>query len=1128
MPFQDGDNGEMLTGLLARPDLAAIVGPESAALVWNEAADRILWASPRARALAEAIGGADGRVSPALPAAARLRALAAGAAPSDSTRLEKLKLDTNGLAPLATLACRRATLPSGEGVLITALIGPVPKLRALPRPPAPESEPVVDGADHAPDKTPRQLDSAGSHGVEQAESGPGMDQSPHEASGAEPFVEAQAEIAPAGEPQAPEPEAQAAPVPPHPPVRFVWQADADARFQAVTDSLAAVVGAGSADIVGRGWLDLLGGIVVDPHEIITDLLVRRETWSGRSVHWRIDGTDTGIVVDLAGMPVFDRGRVLVGYRGFGICRPDIIVTMPPLPAAADVEATIDEPAVPVPDESEESVGDPAPEMVSDPLPAEPEEVPGEIIDDSLPAHGETSLAETSPVETSPAEAAEPAGPEVNRDAQEAVEASDVAEPPVGDADEHHLQADLPDLDHEDVPEPSAVDRPAEEPSAAEPVEEALGEPGYAPVEDETPVLGSGPDHQDNGAPPEPSELESAASPDSSAQDAGTAAAVSPEPSSLSIGSVSGRISGRLGEPQPVPLRAVEKRDTATPPDDGAKARASAAQLSSSERTAFREIARALGARFAEDESASPAPAAAEPDEPAPVPPPLIEAAPPEMAGAADAEALAIIDRLPAGILIHRGEEALFTNRSMLDLLGYRDLAEFQDAGGLSNLFRSRPGALSRIDPETASALTVTSASGEALAVEIKLTTIVWGGLPASLMQIRKLPDADPASRLRALELDLRSREARLREQSAILDTATDGVIVIDDLGRILSLNRSAEALFGYDQNEVTGEPLTLLLATESHIAALDYLEGLRQNGVASLLNDGREVLGRVRQGGVIPLFMTLGRVSDGPERKFCAVLRDITAFKKAEGELLAAKRAAEHASAQKSDFLAKISHEVRTPLNAIIGFAEVMLEERFGPVANERYRDYLSDIHASGQHVISLVNDLLDLAKIEAGRMELSFSSVKLNELVTACVALMQPHAVRDRIVMRTSFSPKLPPVVADERSLRQIVLNLLSNAVKFTDAGGQVIVSTALTDRGEVVLRVRDTGIGMTDTEIEAALEPFRQLSTSRKGGGTGLGLPLTKALVEANRGALQIASTKDEGTLVEVVFPPTRVLAE
>jgi PAS domain S-box-containing protein len=572
-------------------------------------------------------------------------------------------------------------------------------------------------------------------------------------------------------------------------------------------------------------------------------------------------------------------------------------------------------------------------------------------------------------------------------------------------------------------------------------------------------------------------------------------------------------------PAPEVAAPVTEAPPAPAPRPSPAASGAMLKLSAAERNAFREIARALGARF-DDES-----------EPEAVPEPAVEPPAPAAAPALPAvepSATQVLARLPIGVLVHRGESLIYANRALLDMLGYDDAPGLIADGGLMRLFKGRAGLLARAEVDTPAPVPVVTRSGEAVPAEIRHVAVDWDDEPAALMLVRRVPDGDPAFRLKGVEADLRVREGRVRELSSILDTATDGVVVVDDVGRVLSLNRSAEALFGFEQNEVVGEPFTALIAPESHVAALDYLEGLRANGVASLLNDGREVLGRVRQGGVIPLFMTMGRVSDGLERKFCAVLRDITAFKKAEGELLAAKRAAEASSAHKSDFLAKISHEVRTPLNAIIGFAEVMLEERFGPVGNDRYRDYLRDIHASGEHVISLVNDLLDLAKVEAGRMEMAFTSVSLNELVTSCVSIMQPEAARARIVLRTSFSGKLPPVVADERSVRQIVLNLLSNAVKFTDAGGQVIVSTALTDRGEVAFRVRDTGIGMSDDEIEAALEPFRQLATARRGGGTGLGLPLTKALVEANRGMLQISSTKSEGTLVEVVFPPTRVLAE
>ena len=259
------------------------------------------------------------------------------------------------------------------------------------------------------------------------------------------------------------------------------------------------------------------------------------------------------------------------------------------------------------------------------------------------------------------------------------------------------------------------------------------------------------------------------------------------------------------------------------------------------------------------------------------------------------------------------------------------------------------------------------------------------------------------------------------------------------------------------------------------------------------------------------------------------MFRDITQWKRAEEDLTNAKREAERASTAKSEFLAKVSHEIRTPLNAIIGFAEVMLEEHSGPIANERYRQYLKDIRTSGEHVISLVNDLLDLSKIEAGALDLNFVSVRLNEVVQQCVAIMQPQANRERIIIRTSLLPTLPPVVADERSIRQIVLNLLSNSIKFTGAGGQVIVSTALSDQGEAFLRVRDTGIGMSEKEVATALEPFRQVATSgRAAAGTGLGLPLTKALAEANRASFTIKSAAEAGTLVEIAFPATRVLAE
>jgi PAS domain S-box-containing protein len=399
--------------------------------------------------------------------------------------------------------------------------------------------------------------------------------------------------------------------------------------------------------------------------------------------------------------------------------------------------------------------------------------------------------------------------------------------------------------------------------------------------------------------------------------------------------------------------------------------------------------------------------------------------------------------------------------------------------------------------------------------------------PAATPGRRPLPS--PAVRPASHGADLSDAERRLREMTAILDTATDGVVILDKDGAIESVNASAEALFGLEAHEMQGRQFDDLLTPETRQLALDYLSGLKDSGVASLLNEGREVAARAGAGS-IPLFMTMGRISSEEGGRFCAVLRDITHWKRIEAELTEAKRVAEESSKQKSEFLARVSHEIRTPLNAIIGFAEVMIEERFGPVDHERYREYLRDIRASGEHVVSLVNDLLDISKIEAGKLDVNFTAVPLNDLVRECISLMQPQANRAHVVLRSSLSREVPAIVADERTMRQIVLNLLSNSVKYTGPGGQVIASTSLSETGEAILRVRDTGEGMSEEELVRALEPFRQLSTAAIGDatGTGLGLPLTKALVEANRASLSIRSARGEGTVVTVTIPPTRVLSE
>jgi PAS domain S-box-containing protein len=557
-------------------------------------------------------------------------------------------------------------------------------------------------------------------------------------------------------------------------------------------------------------------------------------------------------------------------------------------------------------------------------------------------------------------------------------------------------------------------------------------------------------------------------------------------------------------------------------------------LSMSERNAFREIARALGAKFDEADvpggqveppshSAARADAAA-PDAGQPAEPPREAArtvAPPAPALGGE-----LLDHLPVGLLVLTGDVARYANRTLLDLTGYPDFSTFLAERGAEAIFRK--GTMPRDREAGFDTITLSTREGELIPVDAHLQMTDWQGGKATLVSFRRAIELEQGKALRSVALDLKRVRAEAQELRAVLDTATDGVATLDEKGRILSVNGAAEALFGLDQREVVGESFTMLLHNESHADALDYFEGLRANGVRSVLNDGRDVFGREKKGGRIPLFMTLGRISDDEPRRYCAVLRDLTSWKRAETELTDARRSAELASAKKSDFLTKISHEIRTPMNAIIGFAEVMIEERLGPVPNPKYKEYLGDIRTSGKHVVSLVNDLLDLSKIEAGRMEMSFAATDLNAIVASSVGIIQPQANQNRVLVRTQLANRLPSVVADERSIRQIILNVLSNATRFTESGGQVIVATALLDSGEAVIRIRDTGVGMSASEIEQALEPFRQVGTRRNQGGTGLGLPLTKALVEANRANFAIRSTPGEGTMVEVTFPSTRVLAE
>jgi two-component system cell cycle sensor histidine kinase PleC len=234
------------------------------------------------------------------------------------------------------------------------------------------------------------------------------------------------------------------------------------------------------------------------------------------------------------------------------------------------------------------------------------------------------------------------------------------------------------------------------------------------------------------------------------------------------------------------------------------------------------------------------------------------------------------------------------------------------------------------------------------------------------------------------------------------------------------------------------------------------------------------------------------------------------------------KLRAEAANQSKSEFLANMSHELRTPLNAINGFSEIMMAEMFGPLGDDRYRDYAQDILKSGQHLLALINDILDMSKIEAGKMALRFEPVSVAEVAEEAVRLIRGRAEDAGLELSLELA-ELPDIEADYRAVKQILLNLLSNAVKFTPRGGRVWVRSARAEDGAVQIAVQDSGIGIAAADLARLARPFEQIESqqAKTQQGTGLGLALSKALLEMHGGVLALESAPGRGTTASFVLP-------
>ena len=443
-----------------------------------------------------------------------------------------------------------------------------------------------------------------------------------------------------------------------------------------------------------------------------------------------------------------------------------------------------------------------------------------------------------------------------------------------------------------------------------------------------------------------------------------------------------------------------------------------------------------------------------------------------------------------------------------ELIGRRGSDFYADAAThrrTKSLLR-RDGAVRNLEAE------VRCPDGSNIWCEISAVETVFNDEPASLVGY-----VNVSERKQALE-DLKESNDRFRLLTSTIPIPFVVSRVND--GKMLFANREAAGQFG------------LTADSEDGTAAPDWFAALHRGEVIEAVN-ARGAVYDVETTVVGPdgderwIVISGQRLLFGGEPAIATAFLDITARKHSEAALRAAKEEAERANATKSQFLANMSHELRTPLNAIIGFSELMQTGLYGPLGDEHYNEYAKDIRASGEHLLQIINDILDLSRIEAGKASVELDDVPFADLAEDCLRFVKGHAMSENITLAVRNEIGDASIIADLRQMKQVLINLLSNAIKFTPRGGKVEIQGQRDQDGAVCLRVVDTGIGIAAADQKRILEPFAQVESSdaRKHGGTGLGLPLARSLAELNGGSLTLDSELGHGTTVTLRFPAAKV---
>jgi protein-histidine pros-kinase len=369
-------------------------------------------------------------------------------------------------------------------------------------------------------------------------------------------------------------------------------------------------------------------------------------------------------------------------------------------------------------------------------------------------------------------------------------------------------------------------------------------------------------------------------------------------------------------------------------------------------------------------------------------------------------------------------------------------------------------------------------------------------------------------KLYAIARDITDRKRSEEKFRGLLESAPDSIVIVNQAGTIELVNAQTEKLFGYDRSELVGVSVDVLLPDRHRRNHQNNALAYFFDPKSRVMGKGLELSGMKKDQSEFPVEISLSPLETEHGTWFSAAVRDVTDRKRFE-------QAIQEANRLKSEFLANMSHELRTPLNGIIGFSEFLIDKKAG-MLNEKQQEYLNDILNSGTHLLHLINDILDLSKIESGKMELFRETFSLKEAIGEVCSVISGISKKKNINLKVDIEGNAENVSADKQKFKQILYNLISNAVKFTNNNGKVEV-IAQTDNGDLSIQVRDDGIGISAEGINRLFMPFVQLdsSVSRKHEGTGLGLSLTKRMVELHGGSISVRSEPGRGSTFTAVLP-------